>query len=179
MPGFMINGDQRDQPNSVAEVRRTHRWVFKTIGTLKNRDVCLVLKSASRPSITFEEPPMHHNQEQIYFAGKHTWEPLAMAWYDVEQEPDVSKAMWDWMEVCMPLTEGKAANVNTPRAYKSSQADLEMIKGNGDRSEAWEIYNGWPQAINWNALDYSASDLQLIEVKYRYDRAVRAFGPAG
>ena len=173
MPGFMINGDQGGQPNSVAEVRRTHRWVFRAIGTLQGREVFLVLKSASRPSITFEEPPMHHNQEQVYFAGKHTFEPLALAWYDVEQEPDVSKAMWDWMEVCMPLSNGEAANVNTPRAYKSAEANLDMIDGVGTATESWGIYNGWPQAINWNALDYSASDLQLIEVKYRYDRAVR------
>ena len=174
MPGFSINSDQAAQPNSVAEVRRTHRWAFKTFGKMPgDRRVYLLLKSASRPSLTFEEPPMHHNQEQVYFAGKHTWEPLALAWYDVENDPDVSQTMWDWIEVCMPLSGGKAANVMTPKAYKEGIATLEMLDGVGVASETWEVYNGWPQAVNWNALDYSASDLQLIEVKYRYDRANR------
>jgi len=119
---------------------------------------------------------MHHNQEQIYFAGKHTWEALALSWYDVEQNPDVSGAMHDWLEKCMMLTGANAANVSVPKEYKATKSVLRMVKGDNSDSEKWAIYNGWPQAINWGALDYTSSDLQLIEVKFRYDRAVRISG---
>lgn len=171
MPGFRIAG-QGQGPNSTAEVRRTHRWIFESMTHLQQQ-VLLVLKTASRPSLTFEEPPMHHNQEQVYFAGKHTWEALSLSWYDVEQEPDVSKAMWDWMEKCLILTGNDAANVNPPSDYKATESNLQMRDGLGNPSETWDIYNGWPQQINWGPLDYSSSDLQLIEVKFRFDRAVR------
>ena len=173
MPGFNINGAEgANAPNSVAEVRRTHRWIFTAIGTLENK-VRLVLKTASRPSLTFEEPAMHHNQEQVYFAGKHTWEPLSLSWSDVEQDPDVSKAMFDWVERCLKIQGANSMKVETPTDYKRPECKLQMIDGQGTKSEEWKIYNGWPQAVNWNALDYSSSDLQLIEVKFRYDRAER------
>jgi len=172
MPGFMVNGQGRG-PRATAEVRRTHRWIFQTLGKDLEKNVRLVLKSASRPSISFEEPSMHHIQEQVYFAGKHTFEPLDLSWYDVEQDPDVSKAMFEWLEKCLTLTGGNAMNIEPPDRYKAGESKLQMIDGKGSATETWAIYNGWPQSINWGALDYTSSDLQLIEVKYRYDRAAR------
>lgn len=169
MPGFRILGGEMG-PAPLAEVRRTHRWVFQALGELTRREILLVLKSASRPSFQFEEPAMHHNQEQIYFAGKHTWEPVSLSWYDVEQDPDVSDAMYQWLKACIDLTR---MTVNPPQSYKSKIAMLEMLDGLGNQTELWNMYQGWPQAVNWNGLDYSSSELQLIEVKYRYDRAIK------
>ena len=175
MPGFQINGVGVG-PNSLAEVRRAHRWVFESM-TNMTAPVLLVLKSASRPSITFEEPAMHHDQEQVYFAGKHTWEPLTLTWYDVEQDPNVSKALWDKLGTVIDFTNaGQAVCVKPPSAYKGiAKLQLRSGCGQGDVNEEWGIYNGWPQTVNWNsvALDYSVSDLLLVEMKYRYDRAVR------
>ena len=169
MPGFQINGTGGG-PNSLAEVRRTHRWIF-TSTTFLRQEVLLVLKGCSRPSMSFEEPAMHHNQEQVYYAGKHTWEALSMSWYDVEQDPDVSEAMYAWLNQCLIVID---ANVNPPNVYKATQASLNMRDGLGNTTEEWQIFNGWPQALDWGSLDYSSSDLQLIEVKFRFDRAVRA-----
>lgn len=174
MPGFSIGGiggDRGGGPNSLSEVRRTHRWIFEGY-TYVGNNVLLVLKSASRPSLTFEEPAMHHNQEQVYYAGKHTWESASMSWYDVEQDPDVSAAMWDWMSKCMQFQGNMAPLVSPPNQYKGT-GDLNMVNGEGHANESWTMYNGWPQALNWGALDYTSSDLQLIEVKFRFDRAIR------
>ena len=177
MPGFTIiggeAGGQGSNPASLNEVRRTHRWVFETLGQLQSSDICLVLKSASRPAFSFEEPTMHHNQEQVYYAGKHTWEPISLTWYDVEQPVDVSQAMWQWMASVIDMN---AMTVEAPSSYKAAIATLSMLDGQGGTTESWQVYNGWPQALNWNALDYSSSDLQLIEAKYRYDRAVKSGG---
>lgn len=172
MPGFRILGGEQG-PVSLAEVRRTHRWVFEAIGHLKERQVLLVLKSASRPTFQFEEPAMHHNQEQIYFAGKHTWEAMSLSWYDVEQAPDVSDNIYNWLKHCINLEDMWVA---PPSAYKDQEAILRMTDGRGQATEEWTMHHGWPQSVNWNALDYSSTELQLIEVKYRYDRATKKFG---
>jgi len=171
MPGFKIGGQgANNAPNSLMEVRRTHRWQFETIGPDGIlRDIQILLQKAMRPTLTFDEPEMHHNQEVIYFAGKHKWEPLTLTWYDVEN-PDVSKAMYDWVQKCLTVT---TANVFAPSAFKASECRLQMINGVGTPTETWTIYNGWPSDIKWNGLDYTTSDLQLVEVKFRYDRAVR------
>jgi len=174
MPGFKINGEG-DGPSATAEIRRTHRWYFASLGPDQklSREVRLVLKEASRPSYQLEEAIMHHNQEEAYFGGKTKWEPLSLNWYDVEQDPDVSQAMFEWVEICNKLTGGAAGDVTPPSTYKANQSDLQMRDGVGDPNETWEIYNGWPQMVNWGSLDYSSSELQMIEVKFRFDRAKR------
>jgi len=171
MPGFNIAGAGQG-PNSLAEIRRTHRWIFES-STHLSEPVLIVLQKASRPALNIEEPAMHHNQEQVYYAGKHTWESLSLSWYDVEQEPNVSKAMWDWMEQCLIFTGGNAASVNPPSTYKATETNLQMRDGLGAATETWAVYNGWPQNLNWGALDYTSTELQIIEIKFRFDRAVR------
>lgn len=181
MPGFTISGLEVGgvgaNPPSLSEVRRTHRWVFETLGYLTDRKVMLVLKSASRPSFQFDEPSMHHNQEEVFFAGKHKWEPLSLTFYDVEQAPDVSAAIYQWLGSVITIdrvcVRAPGASGGIGSGYKDKLASLKMVDGCGKATEEWKIYNGWPQSVNWNSLDYTSSDLQLIEVKYRFDRAVR------
>ena len=174
MPGFNINGTGAldGGPANTLETRRKHRWIFKTLGkgqTQFESKVLLVLKTATRPHPTFEEPVMHHNQEQAYFAGKHSWEACTMSWYDIEQGPDVSKEMFDWLNKVCDISTVK---VSVPSQYKS-YGQLEMLKGDGKPSESWRMYGCWPQDINWGDLDYENTEINLIEIIMRFDRAYR------
>ena len=112
---------------------------------------------------------MHHNQEQAYFAGKQSWEPITLKWYDVEQDPDVSAGIYSWLE---SVTNIPSANVNPPAFYKRT-ATLSMVDGFEQPTETWSISNTWPQAVNWGELDYTATDLAVIEATMRFDRATR------
>jgi hypothetical protein len=181
MPGFnIVGGEQTHDGASLTrgkvEVRRVHRWVFETMSGL-DQSIFIVLKTASRPTLATEEPVMFHDQERIYLAGQHTWEPCTLTWYDTEQSPDCSTAIWNWLNktgsVGGPLHVPEMW-VEKPEVYKGV-ATLAMTDGHGDATEKWTFYNGWPKDINWNAtgLDYSSTELALIEVKYRYDRAVK------
>lgn len=177
MPGFNIDGGYRNGPNPIAEVRRTYRWVFQSIGHLPgSREILLLLRSASRPSVSMEQVEMHHQQERVYYAGKHTFEPITMTWYDVEQDPDVSDAMWRWINVCLDLP---GMTVAAPSSYKRNNSELRMRDGRGNTTESWRLYHGWPANVNWEGLDYTSTDLQVIEVEFRYDRAVRLGGRRG
>ena len=174
MPGFQIGGQGGNQPNNVVETRRKHRWIFETLaqGAFPGgRESLLLLQSASRPHATFEEPEMHHNQEKVYFAGKHSWEPITLVWYDGEQNPDVAKEVYDWLDTGVLESVG-SANVNAPNAYKKDSS-LQMLDGAGSPTETWQIFGCWPQDINWGDLDYTNTEIQTIEVTMRYDRAVR------
>jgi hypothetical protein len=188
MPGFSINGindanyasGESTMTNKV-EPRRTHRWYFETIGlspgnvvslrgvSAWDKSIQVVLKSAARPSFTLEETVMHHNQEQVYFAGKQSWDAITLTWYDIEQPPDVSKAMWYWIN---SITNINAVQVHLPSLYKID-ARLAMVTGEGAVNERWNLYGSWPQTSNWQALDYTNNEIQTIEVKLRYDRAER------
>jgi hypothetical protein len=168
MPGFKICG-KGDGPNHVSEVRRKHRWLFKTFENMVTPQVLLVLKAATRPQFDLEQPEMHHNQEVIYYAGKQKWEPCKLSWYDVEQDPDVSKAIYEWLQKFINLD---TANVEVPNTYKKL-AELSMVNGQGESKETWKMCGAWPASINWGDLDYSNTELQMIEVTIRYDRATR------
>jgi hypothetical protein len=171
MPGFIVGG-KGTGPNHTVETRRRHRWIFRTLGKGSSEfasEVLLILKEASRPQFNFEEPVMHHNQEQAYFAGKQTWEAVKLVWYDGEQNPDISKEMWEWVNTVCNIP---AVTVDIPGNYKK-QGKLQMLDGAGTSTETWQMYGCWPQSTNWNNLDYSDTEIQTIEVTMRYDRAER------
>jgi hypothetical protein len=160
-------------PPNTLETRRVHRWVFRTIGrgtgTFTQVEL-LVLKSASRPKFKFEEAKMDHDQETAYFAGKQTWEPIEMTWYDVEQNPDISAGIYAWLETVVNLS---CAQCSHPATYKK-QAILTVTNSFGAVSEEWTMYGTWPLDVDWKGLDYTSSEILTCVAKMRYDRAVRS-----
>lgn len=174
MPGFNIGGGGSNEPSNVVETRRKHRWLFQVISPLP-QNVLLFLQKASRPQFKYAEAVMHHDQEEVYFAGKQTWEPITLSWYDAEQNPNVSEAIFKW--VTTVTTSGLGAGggqiqVDVPSAYKR-EATLAMTDGSGNTTEEWSLKGCWPRETNWQDLDYTSSDIQMVEVVMRYDRATR------
>lgn len=178
MPGFNIQSqDNQKSINNKAEFRRKHRWRVTTSEFL-NSQQWLYLQKAQRPNFKYEEPVVHHDQEQVYFAGKQSWEPITFAFYDVEDAGgnagDVSAAIYDW--VAGPGADSVGlhllANMRTPSEYKN-QLILEMTDAAGDPTESWTLFGAWPVSVNWMDLDYTNTEIQLIEVVIRYDRAAR------
>lgn len=174
MPGFNIEGAWAEGPNAVSEVRRKHRWLFTIAGIpdqQRNR-ATLYLQKAARPSVKFEPVEMHHDQEKAYFAGKTEWEAITLEFYDAEQDPDVSQWVWDW--ACGPqgVVNITAVTVAVPSSYKK-KSQLEMRDGAGATTETWTLWNSWPTETNWNELDYTISDIAMVTVVIRYDRAKR------
>ena len=181
MPGFNIGGFGGDQTSNVVEPRRTHRWLFATIGRGAgqfSRAELLLLKKANRPKFTFSEAKMDHNQEEVYFAGKQKWDPIELEWYDIEQNPDVSLGIYQWLGSVVNLPDVHVAH---PRSYKKT-AMLVMLNGFGAKNEEWTMYGTWPMEVDWKGLDYGSSEIQTCSVKMKFDRAIRSctglLGPA-
>lgn len=173
MPGFSIEGKSPATvgPSNVSEVRRKHRWTFTVVGVTAPdaNKATLYLQKAQRPSVKFEEATMHHDQEEAYFAGKTKWDPIALEFYDAEQDPDVSQFIWEWVNAAVQISE---ATVAPPSEYKKF-GRLEMYDGKGNMTERWKIIHCWPKDTNWNELDYASSDIAMVTVSLRFDRAVR------
>jgi hypothetical protein len=113
---------------------------------------------------------MHHNQEVARFAGKQDWEPISLTWYDSEQNPDVSRGIYHWIETVVNM---HSLHVAHPRFYKKT-ASLLLLDGAGQATEQWSMMGTWPEVSNWQELDYTSTDLLTMEVTMRYDRAVRS-----
>lgn len=166
MPGFNIQGG--GEANAKIESNRKHRWRFN-LASIRNE--CLYLASAQRPHMITEEAVMHHDQEQVYFAGKHHWEPITLVFYDVYGSggANTSSKIWDWVNESVKVAQ---ASAGVPSAYKKD-AKLEMTTADGGVQETWNIYNTWAIDTNWNDLDYSVSEIATIDVSMKYDRAKR------
>jgi len=178
MPGFNIGGagGLAGGPSNTIEIRRKHRWYFETLagaaaggGMVFQSSELLVLQSASRPSFKFEQPEMHHNQEVIRLAGKQDWDPVTMVWYDCEQQPDISRTIYRWLNTVVNM---QGITVATPNTYKIN-ASLITADGFGNVSERWWMQGCWPAEVNWQELDYTSTDLLTCEVTMRFDRAFR------
>ena len=162
MPGFKINNTGGETSNEV-ETRRKHRWKFTAISdSTVSAPVMILLMSASRPHATIEEAEMHHQQEKVWFAGKYSWEPITLVFYDAIKAgkgggEDVSEAMYKWFENVITV---KDADVAEPGSYKKT-ATLEMLSGTGTTAnETWKMFGAWPQDINWSDLDYTNTEIQ-------------------
>jgi len=171
MPGFSIHGPDPGGPSNVNEMRRKHRWMFMTVGHQAVQRSLLILQKASRPHYVNEEAEMHHNQEQIYYAGKHRWEPISLTWYDGEQPIDSGQGIWDWLNAAIGIHQGNIP-VQLPAIYKRD-AMLRMVTGTGGVSEGWDLFGCWPKDINYEELDYTTSEIMVITLEMRYDRANR------
>jgi phage tail-like protein len=166
MPGFKINNGGGDADAKV-ESNRKHRWKF-SLESIQQE--CVYLASAQRPHFIADEVIMHHDQEQVYFAGKHHWDPITLVFYDVYGgNADTSSKIWNWINECIKINE---ASANTPSSYKKN-ADLQMTNAAGAVRETWKIYNTWAIDANFNDLDYSVSEIATIDVSMKYDRASR------
>lgn len=184
MPGFNITGSSADiaQKSNVAEPRRKHRWVFRSLGDsssgigLRPNDL-IYLKTASRPSFSFDPVEMHHDQEHAYFAGKQSWEELTMSFYDMENDPDISSRLFDWLTNISDFRGSAGGGSDTvrvtlPSVYKK-EATLELTDGQGEATEQWLMFGFWPVKIDWGELDYEANEILVIELTCRYDRAIK------
>lgn len=176
MPGFNLNAAQGNQPNARAEPRRAHRWVMQA-GFLAPGEQAYI-KSASRPTVKMNPVEMHHDQETVYFAGKTKFEPINLEYYDIENTPDMSQKIYEWLvgkdgSVMSLLNTGSGFNANKSQNYKKTTIELAMTDANGEPTETWEYHNAWPESFEFGNLDYSEEKIMTIKITLRYDRAVR------
>ena len=178
MPGFNLGGgDAKKDIWNKAEFRRKHRWRV-TIGGPANVSAAswLYLQKCSRPAFKYNEAIVHHDQEQAYFAGKQEWETITFTFYDVEKGGndvgDISNGIHEWVAKGGEgaVADHGKATVKLPEEYKRPLV-LQMTDGQGEPTEEWTLKGAWPASVNWQDLDYSNTEVQLIEVVIRFDRA--------
>ncbi len=173
MPGFNIGGGSSGrQKSNTAEPRRKHRWLVTKLGDVLEGGDLVYLQKSARPNFKYEEPEMHHDQEVSYFAGKQSWEPITFTFYDIEQPRDVSAKLYQWVTTITSSFQNAGAEtaVEVPGDYKV-EATVQMTDGKGRASETWQLYGAWPKETNWNDLDYTNTEIQLVEVVVRFDKA--------
>tara|TARA_R100001244_G_scaffold25113_3_gene25504 strand:+ start:12479 stop:13021 length:543 start_codon:yes stop_codon:yes gene_type:complete len=179
MPGFAINNTPESQSKDFkAEFRRKHRWRltnFEDAFVINSREF-LYLSKAARPSFKVEPAEVHHDQEVASFAGKQSWDTLNLEFYDAvggkSLRGSMSSRIYAWVTKCTQIGN---ATVALPSEYKV-EFEVQMTDGQGGVDEIWRVFGAWCQDTNWNELDYGDSNVQLVSVVVKFDRAERISG---
>ena len=144
---------------------------------LKNRFVMSVdgipaylIKTANRPSITFDEVELNHMNVKRFVKGKATWESLEMTLYD-PVVPSAAQAVMEWVRLGHESVTGRDGYSD----FYKKDVLIKVLGPVGDVVEQWTLKGAWIQAANFNDLDFSSSDPAEISVTLRYDYAILEF----
>ena len=144
---------------------------------LKNRYVMSIdgipaylIKTASRPSISFEEVELNHMNVKRYVKGKATWETIAFTMYD-PVVPSAAQAVMEWVRLSHESVTGRDGYSD----FYKKDVNIKVLGPVGDVVEQWTLKGAWIQAANFNDLDFASSDKAEIEVTLRFDYAILEF----
>ena len=144
---------------------------------LKNRFVMSIdgipaylIKTAARPSITFEEVELNHMNVKRFVKGKATWETIEITMYD-PVVPSAAQAVMEWVRLGHESVTGRDGYSD----FYKKDVDVQILGPVGDIVEQWKLKGAWIQAANFNDLDFASSDPVDISVTLRYDYAILEF----
>lgn len=147
--------------------KRKFRWTFRIEEVCGGRTVPeFYVKLASRPNITIDEQEINFLNGKTWIPGKGTWETITVTYYDVATADN--KVLWDWLASVYDFTNPVTLFQGSHRQDYSGRAVLTLFDGCGNPIEVWTLDDVWPQAINWQELDYSNSEEVNVELTLRY-----------
>ena len=144
---------------------------------LKNRNIMSIdgipaylIKTANRPSISFEEVELNHLNVKRFVKGKATWQSITMTMYD-PVVPSAAQSVMEWVRLSHESVTGRDGYSD----FYKKDVSIEVLGPVGDIVESWKLKGTWIQAANFNDLDFASSDPVEIEVTLRYDYAILEF----
>ena len=128
-----------------------------------------------RPTLEFEEIPLHRYNSIAFVAGKHNWSTTTLTLED-DMTGLASSVIQAQLEAQQRLIGADGTNGNwhnaapTASAYKFAMR-LEQLDGNEVVTEIWLFEGCWLQSVEYGDLDYAATEQVVINLTIRFDHA--------
>ena len=129
-----------------------------------------LIKTANRPSISFEEVELHHMNIRRYIKGKATWETLEITLYD-PVVPSAAQAVMEWVRLSHESVTGRDGYSD----FYKKDVTFNMLGPVGDVVEEWLLKGTYIETANFGDLDYASSDPAEITLTLKYDYAILQF----
>ena len=129
-----------------------------------------LIKTANRPSITFEEVELNHMNVKRYVKGKATWEPVEFTLYD-PVVPSAAQAVMEWVRLGHESVTGRDGYSD----FYKKEVTFNVLGPVGDVVEEWTLKGCWIQDATFGDFDFSMSEPAEITLTLRYDYAVLQF----
>ena len=163
----------------MAEVLESNGGMFYTNfePKMKNRFIMTVdgiesylIKTANRPSISFEVVTLDHINVKRKLKGKGEWQDIEITLFD-PIVPSGAQQVMEWVRLSHESLTGRDGYADF---YKKT-LQIEMLGPVGDKIEQWKLKGAFIQAANFNDLSFDSNDPADIELTLSYDYAILEF----
>ena len=144
---------------------------------LKNRYVMAIdgipaylIKTANRPSISFEEVELNHMNVKRYVKGKGAWQTMQITLYD-PIVPSAAQATMEWARLSHESVTGRDGYSD----FYKKDVTFNMLGPVGDVVEEWVLKGTYIETANFGDVDYASSDPAEITLTLKYDYAILQF----
>jgi hypothetical protein len=131
----------------------------------------------TRPNVNFESVAIDVYNSKVFYAGKHTWQPITITLRD-DVNNSVNKLCGEQLQKQFDFFEQSSAASGVDYKFKGR---IEILDGgNGANApsvlETFELVGCFVQDINYNQLAYSDSNPVDIQLQIQYDNAIQTNG---
>jgi len=163
----------------MPKLKYRFRVIFENFGVSTPRtELTKQVMDFTRPSVSFEPIDVPIYNSTIKLAGKYAWADITCQLRD-DAGGQVSKLVGEQLQKQLDFMEQSSAAAGID--YKFLTRFEVLDGGNGANEpialETWEIYGCYLSEVNYNNMDYSASEVATISMTIRFDNAVQT--PSG
>ena len=145
---------------------------------LKNRFIMQIagvpaylIKSATRPNITFEEVELNHMNVKRFVKGRGVWEQMTCTLYD-PIVPSAAQAVMEWVRLSHESVTGRDGYSD----FYKKDISFQVLGPVGDVVEEWDLKGAWIVTANFGDMSFDEGAAAAeIELTIRYDYAVLQF----
>jgi hypothetical protein len=159
----------------MPKLKYRFRVYFENFGTVgSTTELTKQVVTAARPQVQFENQTIHVYNSQIKYAGKPTWQSMAISIRD-DVQSNVTKLVGEQLQKQFDFFEQASAAGGIDYKF---QTRLEMLDGGNGTHEAkvletWLISGCYLQTVNYNELAYAESTPMEIALTIEYDNAIQ------
>jgi len=160
----------------MPKLKYRFRVIFENFGVSTPRtELTKQVMDFSRPSVSFTNIDVPVYNSTIKLAGKYAWESVTCNLRD-DAGGNVSKLTGEQLQKQLDFMEQSSASSGID--YKFLTRFEVLDGGNGANEpvvlETWELYGCYLQAVNYNNMDYSASEVVTISYTISFDNAIQS-----
>ena len=134
----------------------------------------LSLGDGALPQESNDEIELPWVNEYRYVAGKTRFQQSTWRFKDYVDK-NTASVISRWRQTVYDPERG---SVGLARNYKRI-GSVRMFAPDGSSERVWEYKGLWPQSVNYGDLSMGDNDIVMIEVTFRYDKAVPLVGVLG
>ena len=126
-----------------------------------------LVKSAARPSITFETIVLDHINIKRKLQGKGDWQDITITLYD-PIVPSGAQSVMEWVRLGHESITGRRGYAD----FYKKDITFYMLGPVGDKIEQWTIKGAFINSANFGDLSFDSNEPATIELTLSYDYAI-------